>query len=258
VDRELTRAELDELLPLFALDALDGEEREQVARYVERDDDARAEVESLREAVSLLPPRDVRAPASLWTSIEGALGPPDAALTAPPLRLVAEPSAADTKRSRRGRRVVALLAAAAIVLAVVLGVQVVRQQDRIDDLAAEMHRDPMERQAMAARASPDAHVVRLDAMQGDGGAEVVMLPDGTGYLMGQQLPELDAATTYQLWAKVGEGDTARMVSLGVLGTAPGISPFRLAAKPSMFEVTAEPAAGSDAPGRDVVLRGVVT
>ena len=32
MDRELTRAELDELLPLFALDALDGEEREQVAR----------------------------------------------------------------------------------------------------------------------------------------------------------------------------------------------------------------------------------
>ena len=35
MDRELTRAELDELLPLFALDALDGEEREQVARYVD-------------------------------------------------------------------------------------------------------------------------------------------------------------------------------------------------------------------------------
>ena len=46
---------------------------------------------------------------------------------------------------------VALLAAAAIVLAVVLGVQVVRQQNRIDDLAAEMHADPMEQQALAAR-----------------------------------------------------------------------------------------------------------
>lgn len=62
MDRELNRAELEELLPLYALDALDGEERDQVARYVARDDDARAEVASLREAVSFLPTRGVRAP----------------------------------------------------------------------------------------------------------------------------------------------------------------------------------------------------
>jgi anti-sigma factor RsiW len=68
MDRELTRAELDELLPLYALDALDGEEREQVARYTERDAAARAEVLSLREAVALLPQPDTRAPASLWST----------------------------------------------------------------------------------------------------------------------------------------------------------------------------------------------
>jgi hypothetical protein len=260
VDRELTRAELDELLPLFALDALDGDERDQVARYVERDDGARAEVESLREAVSFLPPRDLRAPSSLWEGIEGALDVPSGDLTAPPLRLVAAdmPTAATADRgSRRGRRAVALLAAAAVVLAVVLGVQVVRQQDRIDDLAAEMHRDPLEQQAMAALGSPDAHVISLAAMEGDGGAEVVMLPDGTGYLMNHDLPALAADATYQLWAKVGDGSATRMVSLGVLGRDPRIAPFRLAATPTMFEVTAEPTAGSDAPGTNVVLRGLV-
>lgn len=256
MDRELTRAELDELLPLYALDALDGDEREQVARYVERDDGARAEVESLREAASFLPPRDVRAPSSLWQGIEGALDVPSGELRAPPLRLVGvEP--APERGSRGSRRIVTLLAAAAIVLAVVLGVQLVRQQDRIDDLAAEMHRDPMERQAMEARGSADAHVITLDAMEGDGGAEVVMLPDGTGYLLGHELPALDAGGTYQLWAKVGDGDTARMVSLGLLGREPGISPFRLTAEPTMFEVTAEPASGSEAPGTNVVLRGEV-
>ena len=71
-----------------------------------------------------------------------------------------------------------------------------------------MHRDPMEQQALAARASADAHVVALDAMEGDGGGEVVMMPDGTGYLMGHDLPALDADATYQLWAKVGDGDAA--------------------------------------------------
>ncbi len=75
--------------------------------------------------------------------------------------------------------------------------------------------------------------------------------------MGHQLPALGTDGTYQLWAKVGDGDAARMVSLGVLGREPGISPFRLATTPSMFEVTAEPASGSDSPGTNVVLRGRV-
>jgi hypothetical protein len=257
VDRELTRAELDELLPLHALDALDGEERAQVERYVARDEDARAELDSLREAISLLPPRDLPAPGSLWTGIERALdaSPPERA--APPLRLAAPaPAPAPAApRPRRGRRVVAVLAAAAIVLAVVLGVVVVRQQDRIDELAAEMHRDPMEQQAMAALGSPDAHVISLDALHGGDGVHVVMLPDGVGYLMGQQLPKLGADSTYQLWAKVGSDDAARMVSLGVLGREPGISSFRLATVPTMFEVTREPASGSGVPGDAVVVRG---
>jgi anti-sigma-K factor RskA len=251
VDRELTRAELDELLPLYALDALDGEEREQVARYVARDDAARAEVESLREAVSFLPQADLRAPESVWSGIERSLDAPSPSVEAPPLRLVTSTS---DGRARRGRRVVGLLAAAAIVLAVVLGVQVVRQQSRIDDLDAEMHRDPMEQLAMAARSSDDAHVITLDAMNGGGGADVVMLPDGTGYLMDHDLPALGAHATYQLWAEVGDEGAGRMVSLGILGRDPGISAFHLASTPMMFEVTKEPATGSETPGSNVVLR----
>jgi anti-sigma-K factor RskA len=252
VDRELTRAELDELLPLYALDALDGEERAQVTRYVERDDVARGEVESLRETASFLPRPDVHAPASVWSGIANALDVPDEPVEAPPLRLL---SSSESRESRRSRRVVAILAAAAVVLAVVLGVEVVRQQSRIDDLDAEMHRDPMEQQAMIARASSNAHVIALDSMNGGAGAEVVMLPDGTGYLMGRELPSLGDGSTYQLWAKVGEGSDARMVSLGVLGKDPGISPFRLTATPTMFEVTKEASTGSDVPAGAVVLRG---
>jgi anti-sigma-K factor RskA len=258
VDRELTRAELDELLPLYALDALEGEEREQVARYVARDGGARAEVESLREAASYLPPRDVRAPTSLWAGIEGSLGAsPTIATPAPRLSIVGEDGARAPRRSG-GRRLVAVLAVAAVVLAVVLAVQVVRQQHRIDDLAAEMHRDPMEQQAMAARASVDAHVIPLDSTRDDGGAEVVMLPDGTGYLMAKELPTLSDGSTYQLWAEVPTESGARMVSLGILGRTPGISAFRLAATPMMFEVTSERDAGSDAPGDAVILRGEVS
>jgi hypothetical protein len=257
MDRELTRAELDELLPLYALDALDDEELAQVARYVERDANARAEVQSLREAVSWLPMPGVRAPESVWSHIERALDAPTDTVNAPPVHLAPITQEPGSRRGV-GRKVVAGLAAAAVVLALVLGVQVVRQQDRIDDLAAEMHRDPMESQAMAARAAPDAHVIPLDAMEQGGGADVVMLPDGTGYLMDHSLPALDAGSTYQLWATVGEGAQAHAVSLGVLGREPGIVPFRLAATPAAFEVTEEPAHGSTAPGSTVVLRGDVS
>jgi hypothetical protein len=271
VDRELTRAELDELLPLYAVDALEGEEHEQVARYLARDADARAEVDSLREAASFLPPRDTRAPESLWRGIEGSLGA-SSSLAPPPPRLVpVQDPVVPLAGARRGRRIVGLLAAAAVVLAVVLGVQVVRQQHRIDELAAEMHRDSLEQQAMAARASSDAHVIPLASMHdrgrggesggesgGEGGAEVVMLPDGTGYLMGKQLPALDVGSTYQLWAEVDTATGGRMVSLGILGRDPRISAFRLAVAPTKFEVTREPTSGSDVPGGEVVLRGDVT
>ena len=259
MDRELTRAELDELLPLFALDALDGEERAQVERYVARDETARAEVESLQEAIALLPPADVHAPPSLWSTIEGALGGPTEE-PAPPLRMVPSPAPAPRPRERRpGRVAAAALAAAAIVAIAVLGVQVVRQQHRIDDLAAEMHGDPMRQQALAARASKDSHVTRLGATVGNGGAEIVMLPDGTGYFMDHDLPALDPGSTYQLWAKVGEPGSPRLVSLGVLGADPDVVPFRLSAPATMFEVTKESAPGSTAPDESsVMMRGAVT
>ena len=44
--RELTKQELDDLLGVYALDAVDGEERDQVEEYLDRDPTARARVES--------------------------------------------------------------------------------------------------------------------------------------------------------------------------------------------------------------------
>ena len=262
MDRELTRAELDELLPLYALDALDGEEREQIARYVERDEAARAEVLSLREAVALLPPPDTQAPSSLWSTIECSLDEPesDASRPEPVLALVgaSRESRAPRRRDRRGYRIAAgALAVAATVAIAVLGVQVARQQDRIDELAAEMHSGSLHQQALAARADTDAHVIQLAAASGSGRAEVVMLPDGTGYFMDHDLPALAAGSTYQLWAKVGDPAAPRMVSLGVLGGDPGTAAFRVTAPTIMFEVTEEPMPGGEAPGDAVVMSGLV-
>jgi anti-sigma-K factor RskA len=261
MDRELNRAELDELLPLFALDALDGEEREQVARYVERDDAARAEVASLREAVALLPPADARVPASLWKTIEASLDAqaPDAPAPHPQPLLALGARRAGLRRDRRPYRMVAAaLAVAASVAIAVLGIQVARQQDRIDELAAEMHGGALQQQAMAARSAVDAHVIKLAGSADAGRAEIVMLPDGTGYFMDHDLAALAKGSTYQLWAKVGDPASPRMVSLGVLGADPGIVPFHVSAPTIMFEVTKEESPGSVAPGDTMVMSGLVS
>jgi hypothetical protein len=244
---------------VFALDALEGEEHAQVARYVERDEGARAEVLSLREAVALLPRSDVRAPASLWSTIEHSLGEPVEPDPPPLLRVGPVVAPAPRGRRRMPTKVLAgVLAAAAIVAIAILGVQVASQQNRIDDLAAEMHHGRLQQEAAAARASKDAHVVRLDAMSGAGGAEIVMMPDGTGYFMDHGLPALTGDATYQLWAKVGAASAPRMVSLAVLGADPDVAQFRVDPSARMFEITTEPASGSESPSESVVMRGVLT
>ena len=162
--RELTPAELDELLPLYALGALDADELEQVEQYVRRSTVARDEVTSLREAASLLPNPQASAPAWLWTRIEGKLTePPPNKLVAPapaPLRPRQLPS-----RRTRPRRVLlastALVACIAIGISAFLGVKVAGQQSRIDQLAALMHHDTMANQADAAKAVRGAHLVML-------------------------------------------------------------------------------------------------
>jgi hypothetical protein len=242
---------------LYALDALDGEERVQVARYAERDAAARAEVSSLREAVALLPSPEARAPASLWDTIERSLDEPAPDAARPePLVPLGGPRVTRRRHRRPYRAVAAALAVAATVAIAVLGVQVAHQQDRIDELASEMHGDAMRQQALAARAADGAHVIQLVAASGTGRAEVVMLPDGTGYFMDHDLPALAKGSTYQLWAKVGDPAAPRMVSLGVLGADPGIVPFRASAPTIMFEVTREGAPGSVTPGDAVVMSGV--
>ncbi len=240
MDRELTHDELDELLPLYALDALEGEERAQVARYVARDAAAGAEVESLREAASYLPHPPRQAPGALWAGIEQALGAPQAgsgdlrpAPLSPLPTLHAPPAPASSPRSSRPRtRVFAIAAAVLLVVAVsvsaVLGVMVAHQQDRIDALADEMHHDTVQRQAAMASSMPGAHTASLAAESGASAGKVVMLPDGSGWFVQSDLEALPAGRTYQLWAVVDDGaGGTRYVSVGVLGREPEATAFRV-------------------------------
>ena len=77
------------------------------------------------------------------------------------------------------------------------------------------------RQLLFAQAAedPDGRVLDLQSDDGTLKARAVIEPDGSGFLAGQDLPELDGQD-YQLWGVIGD----QVISLGVLGSRPDVVP----------------------------------
>jgi hypothetical protein len=255
--RELSNQELDELLGAFALDAVDGDEREQVEEYLRRSPRARAVVAEYRETAALLAHTGTEAPPDLWERIEGSVAeetpPPDTTATTPAAVVPLGP-----RRAARLRTVAAGVAAAAAVLVVgALLVKVVEQDDRIDDLARQADRGGLLAAADAASRDPNAAEVRLASTDGSVVARVVYLPDGNGFVTDSNLRRLPPEFTYQLWARVGPPQTAGVVSAGVLGPDPGVSAFRVRGPVQEFLITEEQAPGVAETVNPAVVSGPV-
>jgi len=227
------RAEVESLLGAYALDALDPDERARVEEHLERDAALRAEADELRETVGVLalaPDQDGPAPAALWERIEAEVSQ-DA--------LIARREA---KAARRPVRVASAIAVAASIVAAVLAAQVVSLHNRLDD--AERQVADVAAAARRASEEADARQVELLAAADDHRVgRVVFLPDGTGYLVTEDLRPLDADQTYQLWAVVGAGEQPLVISAGVLGPRPEAATFTVDAPVEAFVLTVEPAGG---------------
>jgi len=107
--------------------------------------------------------------------------------------------------------------------------------------------------AQAALANPQAEQVRLASADGTAAADLVRLPDGTGYLLPKNLVPLPAGRVYQLWAVRSDAK----ISLGVLGQNPEISPFRMTGPVVAYAVTEESAGGVAASQNQPVIVGYV-
>ena len=162
-------------------------------------------------------------------------------------------AAGDPDRQSRPFRIASAALAAAAVLAVVLGVQVVRLNNRLDRMNTTVAHRGVAQAALAAIADPSARRVHLRADNGGAEADAVLLPDGQAFLVSSRLPALSADQTYQLWAVVGD----QKISVGVLGAEPAVTAFRYSAEPAALAITAEKAGGVVASQHAPVVLGEV-
>jgi len=230
------RPDMDALLGAYVLDALDADERALVEAYLEENPRARAEVDDLRETTAILagaPVTDTAPSPELWERIVAEVD--------------AEPDTPDElserRRDRGARRAVWVtsgVAAVAAAVALVLGVQVASLNNDLDEeqdpssrnMAAEFSRATEMDGAQEAALVADREVAR-----------VVVLPDGTGYLVNDDLEPLRPDQTYQLWAFMGDETDRRVISAGVLGADPTAASFKVEGPVAGFALTVEAAGG---------------
>lgn len=235
--RELTHAELQELLGAYSLDAVDDAERHVVEDHLDSCRQCRAEVSEHREVAALMGAGWSPAPEGVWDRIAGTLEE-----TPPAMRPVASLDDARERRRRRltgpMRAVAAVGVAAAVAMVAVLGYTIVDTKGRVSDVAASLDGN-VARTAEAAAREPGARTVELKSVSGAQTAEAVLLRDGTGYLVNANLPRLREDRTYQLWAVVGQNK----ISVGVLGPRAGPVAFHTSGDVAALAITEEVAGG---------------
>ena len=261
----LSHTEIEELLGVYALDAIDPETAAVVEAHLAECVRCSIEVGQHHEVAGLLANSGGQPPARLWDGIaerldgtsDGSwdriaarLGPADErvagdATTGPSVGAPVVTIGSGTRRSRWAPAGAGLVAAAAAVLALVLGLQVHHLNGQVNALRAGPQLSTAER---AALASPTTRRIPLAGTSSTGGngtpATIVLTAAGTGFLIdgtGNGLAPLPSDRTYQLWGVVGD----RTISLGLLGPHPDIVPFSVAgsAPVTEFAVTDEVAGG---------------
>lgn len=183
----------------YVLDALDADERERFEAFLATSPEARAEVESLREAVSLLGAAAVETPPEGLK--KAVLDQIDTVRQLPPV--VTDLGAARTARRdpRPATRewVTNLsrgIAAIAAVVAVGLGVAVAQLEGRLDTL------EHANGQIASVVAAADAEQIAVQLADG-GRVSAVMSPaQGTAIVVGDDLQPLDDERIYALWSIV--------------------------------------------------------
>ncbi len=284
--------EMAELLGAYTLDAVEDDDARRIERHLAACPRCRAETDQLRQVAAALGTQaGLEAgtpPQAVWDRIAERIG---AGAGAPSRRAAgsaaapsgrtaggaagsfrttgaaAEPLAAPapvvrlddhrdlaTVRRRRWAGAIASVAAAAVVVALAVGL--VQAEGRINQLQSAQ--GALSGGAVrAALASPGHRVVSLRTSGGAAVARLVLDRNGAGYVVSSTMPVLRTGRTYQLWASIG----GRPISLGLLGRRPSPgAAFSLgggATGARELMVTVEPAGGVVAPGQTPIATGLL-
>ena len=264
----MTIPEIEELLGAYALDALEPDERAIVDQHLTSCPRCQAELADHLEVAALLGNTGAPAPAGLWTRISAALeeAPPALRLSLAPVELAAsEPVAAVAdealppatvvdlaSRTRRRTRILFGAVAAAVLIILGLGADIVHQERRMDDMAVAISTEGLQGEMVRAMADPSSHRMTLASPSCESmSAAAVMTESGTGYFMATSMPALADDQTYQLWGVMGDG---QVVSLGVLGHDPQMAAFQATGGLTGLAVTKEVKGGVPASHNPAVLQ----
>jgi anti-sigma-K factor RskA len=227
--------ELDELLGAYALDAVEPEEAARIEDHLRENPRARAEVEEYREAAAFLASPGADAPEGLCDRIAAQLEIPPEGQPAPLLDFRrGGPRAARRRPTRPLWRWVA--AAAAVIAVAGLSTEVVRQQNRLDDLQ-------LSQDALQVSIDPAAGHYDLHNTDGSLAVRLAVQPDGDTWIVGESLPTPPAGKEYQLWTIDGPAP----VSVGVIGRNPAVGKFRAEVVGRRYALSIEPTGGSPQP-----------
>jgi anti-sigma factor ChrR (cupin superfamily) len=262
--------EVSELLGAFALDAVEPDEAVRIESHLEACPRCRDELRNHREVVGLLSYSGAEAPPGLWDRVVEGVRRHESKSSIPisgghPVVIAqSDPDALSGRVARRsiggGRavRTVSLIAAAAVVLVALLGVQVARLQHRIDHVSGQvvaMSHQPTMAVVEAALAEPGTRRVTLSSFAGGPASlDAVILPNGSGYLYHSDLAPLAPTLTYQLWGVTG----TERVSYGLIGSSPApVTAFRVGSPVQALAVTVEVAGGVVTTSHAPVAAGVI-
>ncbi len=235
-----THQELQLLLGVYALDAVEGEEAQTIEFHLLECPSCRSKVTADIEMLGTFAGSYSPAPASVWEGIAADLTE-HASATVVPLR-----------RRRNQRFAIAAASVAAVAIGAI-GVRIVEQDKRISSTQSALEDRTVLAAALAAQGDPSAR--RVDLRSGDGKvlAHAVLTGDGTGYLWSDGLPPLSPARTYQLWAVIGN----EPISTGLLGPRPRVAPFRASGLVVGLAITDEAASGVTASDNRPIVSGLV-
>lgn len=209
-------------LAVYALDALEPDERAAIDAHLEGCAACRAELDGYQATLGRMTVPE-EPPDHVWEGISRQIG------TAP-----APVVGLDERRPDRSR--LFLAAAAAVVVVVGLGAVAI-------GFGGDGGSTSVSEAAEQAADDPDSTLVELTGASGDVAARVVVTDDAD-YVVFDDLPALDDELTYQLW-RTDEGSP---VSLGLLGDATqGATRLNVPEDVATFAVSREPAGGSARP-----------